>query len=291
MKKQTLALLSVATLLVSCGGAKPLSVEELEQVVLATNETVSSDAWVAPDALSISLTAHYEELYENIDGMDDFVSTEVTKMEYDCATGYYHIVSEVDSVVEQEMWSYPSGDKVISAVSKSGQKLYAEEACDSEAAALEKAALVSEEAKASNSSLAKGLDVLQTLKGFIEQHKVNNDEDPDNDIKNDYDVYDLKFEATGEAGSFDAKCNLDGSGLIDLGDGLVQQSTLTGVLDVSYKNGYLTKYVENATMLEVLPIDETTQMSMTIVVNQELLLSYKVTKNLPNLSEFQKVEQ
>lgn len=290
MKKQTLALLSVATLLVSCGGAKPLSVEELEQVVLATNETVSSDAWVAPEALSISLTAHYEELYENLDG-ENLVSTEATKMEYDCVTGYYHIVSEVDSVVQQEMWSYPSGNKVISAVSMSGQKAYAEEACDSEAAALEKAALVCADAKTSNGSLAKGLDVLQTLKGFIDQYKANNDEDPDNDIKNDYDVYNLKFEATGEAGSFDAKCNLDGSGLIDLGDGLVQQSTLTGVLDVSYENGYLTKYVENATMLEVLPIDETTQMSMKLVVNQELLLSYKVTKNLPNLSEFQKVEQ
>ena len=193
--------------------------------------------------------------------------------------------SDTDGVVEKQ-WNYASGNKVVTAIEKSGKKLYTETTYESEAAALESAVDVTEQSKANNGELAKGESCLQTLKGFIDQHKVNSDEDPSNDEKNDYEVYDLTFEATGEAGAFDAKCTLVGSGEIDLGDGLIQQSSLSGKLDISYRNGYLTKYVEEATMLEVLPIDETTQMSMKLVVNQELLLSYDFSPILPNLAEF-----
>ena len=198
-------------------------------------------------------------------------------------------MSDSDGVYES--YSYASGTNYYLVENNYGVKTYYEVPCASseEASAFAVSMLGQINAADTFISLAKGLDSLQSVVGFVEQYTVNNDEDPTNDINNDYQNYNISFDIANLDGStFDATIGLDASNVLDE-DGMVQESSISGNLHVAFENGYLTHSLDEATMIEKITMGED-YMSMTITSRQETSISYSFEATYPDLSDYTKGE-
>ena len=230
-------------------------------------------------------------LYENVPGEEDFVYTLAMDQAYNLATGYmYQAMTDEYGTFAQ--YSYASGTKYILAINEYENKYYYEVECgDEETAVLFAITMITEMEFAEGLyDYAKGLAALQSVTGFIEQYNANHDDDPSNDVTNDYDTYELTINATSDADlSFDSEITLDAKAVIDLGDGMVQNSSMVGTLTTNFENGYLTSSVDEATMIEEMDAYGEI-MKMEIYSKQATNISYSFEEITPDLSEYTLLE-
>ena len=226
-------------------------------------------------------------LYENVPGEEDFVYTLAMDQAYNLATGYmYQAMTDEYGTFAQ--YSYASGTKYILAINEYENKYYYEVECgDEETAVLFAITMITEMEFAEGLyDYAKGLAALQSVTGFIEQYNANHDDDPSNDVTNDYDTYELTINATSDADlSFDSEITLDAKAVIDSGDGMIQNSSMVGTLIANFDNGYLTSSVDEATMIEEMDAYGEI-MKMTIYSKQATNIAYTFDEITPDLSEY-----
>lgn len=250
----------------------------------------SSDRFVAPTAMHVVQNDSFSETYENFPEGENYVYEGTLEQAINLETGYLlQKMSDSDGVYES--YSYASGTNYYLVENNYGVKTYYEVPCESseEASAFAVAMLGQINAADTFISLAKGLDSLQSVVGFVEQYTVNNDEDPTNDINNDYQNYNISFDIANLDGStFDATIGLDASNVLEE-DGMVQESSINGNLHVAFENGYLTHSLDEATMIEKITMGED-YMSMTITSRQETSISYSFEATYPDLSDYTKGE-
>lgn len=250
----------------------------------------SSDRFVAPTAMYVVKKDSYSEIYEYVPDSENFVYEGTLEQAFDLEKGYLlQKMSDSDGVYES--YSYASGSSYYLGENNYGIKTYYEVPCASSEEATALAIAMLEEINVASSLVpnAKGLDSLQSVVGFVEQYTVNNDEDPTNDINNDYQNYNITFDiANLDDTSFDATIGLDASSVLEE-DGMVQESSIKGNLHVAFENGYLTHSLDEATMIEKISMGED-YMSMTLSSRQETSISYSFEATYPDLSDYTKGE-
>lgn len=250
----------------------------------------SSDRFVAPTAMYVVKKDSFSEIYENVPESENFVYDGTLEQAFDLEKGYLlQKMSDSDGVYES--YSYASGSSYYLVENNYGIKTYYEVPCASSEEATALAIAMLEEINVASSLVpnAKGLDSLQSVVGFVEQYTVNNDEDPTNDINNDYQNYNITFDIANLDGStFDATIGLDASSVLEE-DGMVQESSIKGNLHVAFENGYLTHSLDEATMIEKISMGED-YMSMTLSSRHETSISYSFEATYPDLSDYTKGE-
>ena len=264
-----------------------IDADELNDIASSLYELNSSEDFVGPNAMWVKTIDDMSLLYENVPGEEDFIYTLYMDQAYNLETGYmYQAMSDEYGTFAQ--YSYASGTKYILAINEYENKYYYEVDCGDEATATLFAISMIQEMEFAEGlyDFSKGLAALQSVTGFISQYQANNDDDPDNDITMDYDSYDLTINATSDADlSFDSEIILDAKAVIDLGDGMVQNSSMEGTLVANFSNGYLTRSLDEATMIEEIDMYGEV-MKMTIYSKQETVIDYTFDEITPDLSEY-----
>ena len=268
-----------------------ITADELADIAEGIYELNSSDDFVGPNAMWVNTIDDMSMIYENVPGEEDFIYTLVMDQAYNLDTGYmYQAMTDEYGTFAQ--YSYASGTKYILAINEYENKYYYEVECgDEETAVLFAVTMITDMEFATGLyDFAKGLAALQSVTGFVEQYNANHDDDPSNDVTNDYDTYELTINATSDADlSFDSEITLDAKAVIDLGDGMVQNSSMVGTLTANFDNGYLTSSVDEATMIEEMDAYGEI-MKMTIYSKQATNIAYTFDEITPDLSEYTLLE-
>ena len=264
-----------------------IDADELGEIAASIYELNSSDDFVGPNAMWVSTIDDMSILYENVPGEEDFIYTLYMDQAYNLDTGYmYQAMTDEYGTFAQ--YSYASGTKYILAVNEYETKYYYEVECGDEATATLFAVSMIQEMEFAEGlyDFSKGIAALQSVTGFIDQYNANHDDDPENDINMDYDVYDLTINATSDAAlSFDSEITLHASAEMDAGDGMIQNSSMDGILIANFSNGYLTKSLDEATMVEEMDAYGEI-MKMTIYSKQATNIAYTFDEITPDLSEY-----
>ena len=268
-----------------------ITADELADIAEGIYELNSSDDFVGPNAMWVNTIDDMSMIYENVPGEEDFIYTLVMDQAYNLDTGYmYQAMTDEYGTFAQ--YSYASGTKYILAINEYENKYYYEVECgDEETAVLFAVTMITDMEFAEGLyDFAKGLAALQSVAGFVEQYNANHDDDPSNDVTNDYDTYELTITASSDADlSFDSVITLDAKANIDLGDGMIQNSSMVGTLTANFDNGYLTSSVDEATMIEEMDAYGEI-MKMTLYSKQATNISYSFEEITPDLSEYTKLE-
>ena len=268
-----------------------ITADELAEIATSVYELNSSEDFVGPNAMWVNTIDDMSLLYENVPGEEDFIYTLVMDQAYNLDTGYmYQAMTDEYGTFAQ--YSYASGTKYILAINEYETKYYYEVECGDEATAVAFAVTMITDMEFAEGlyDFAKGLAALQSVTGFVEQYNANNDDDPDNNITNDYDTYELTINATSDADlSFDSEITLDAKAVIDSGDGMIQNSSMVGTLTANFDNGYLTSSVDEATMIEEMDVYGEI-MKMTLYSKQATNIAYTFDEITPDLSEYTLLE-
>ena len=268
-----------------------ITADELVEIATSVYELNSSEDFVGPNAMWVNTIDDMSMIYENVPGEEDFIYTLVMDQAYNLDTGYmYQAMTDEYGTFAQ--YSYASGTKYILAINEYETKYYYEVECGDEATAVMFAITMITDMEFAEGlyDFAKGLAALQSVAGFVEQYNANHDDDPSNDVTNDYDTYELTINATSDAAlSFDSEITLDAKANIDLGDGMIQNSSMVGTLTANFDNGYLTSSVDEATMIEEMDAYGEI-MKMTIYSKQATNIAYTFDEITPDLSEYTLLE-
>lgn len=269
-----------------------ITASDLKDLASEMEKINKSDRFEAPSKAWLTHVEDMSIINVNVPESEDYNAIITMESAYDLETGYYYtsMIYE-DRLLEMSMsskiYGYALDTKYILASDEDGIKMYYEVECETNEAAVEFAkTMVGEMGVIEDVAVeAKGIASLQSLVGFIEQYEANNDDDPSNDVTNDYDSYVVGITANSEnENSFDARVTLDAAGKIE-DEGMVQDSSINGVLEVEYVDGYLTHSLDEATMVESIDMFGEV-MSMTIYSKVESTIAYSFDASFPDLSEF-----
>ena len=89
--------------------------------------------------------------------------------------------------------------------------------------------------------------------------------------------------------SFDTEITLDASSTETDEDGILYESSVNGVLQVTFENGYLTHSLDEASMLEKMSLGDEF-MSLEISTKVETSISYSFEDLTIDLTDWQKLE-
>ena len=246
-----------------------ITASDLKDLASEMEEINKSDRFEAPSKAWLTHVEDMSYINVNVPESEDYNAIMTMESAYDLETGYFYtsMVYEdrlLEMTMTSKVYGYALDTKYILASDEDGTKIYYEVECETNDAAV---------------------DFAKTMVGFVEQYEANNDEDPSNDVTNDYDSYVIGIEANSEnENSFDARVTLDASAKIE-DEGMVQDSSINGVLEVEYVDGYLTHSLDEATMVESMDMAGEV-MSMTIYSKVESTIAYSYDATYPDLSEF-----
>lgn len=269
-----------------------ITASDLKDLASEMEEINKSDRFEAPSKAWLTHVEDMSYINVNVPESEDYNAVITMESAYDLETGYYYtsMVYEdrlLEMTMTSKVYGYALDTKYILASDEDGTKMYYEVECETNDAAVEFAKTMVEQMGVVEEVAVevKGIASLQSLVGFVEQYEVNNDEDPSNDVTNDYDSYVIGITANSEnENSFDATVTLDASAKIE-DEGMVQDSSIKGVLEVEYVDGYLTHSLDEATMVESMDMAGEV-MSMTIYSKVESTIAYSYDATYPDLSEF-----
>ncbi len=302
MKKTFLTLLSGACLLCSCGG-NGINAEKLGRYADDLYITNNGSSFAVPDAMSISSDASIKITYEGSDeaeasadsdeGIENTTSTSVSVIEYNFATGYFHILSEIKTNGETEkveIYNYANGKDMYTVGTMSGKNRYAVTSYDSEAAATENAIkyLTSQDLKNRESEpyyYSAGCDVLDLIIEFVGVITGS-----DTEATEGYDKYETTLV------SANAKNETTFSG--EFKTTATESSEMAGVktttdynetMKFSFENGLLTSLSEDYTIVVSAKEGETVVESLTQEIKSNTTIKYSFIEIYPDLKDFEKV--
>lgn len=293
MKKFKYAFLLIPVLALSACGQTAITKEELKTVATTIQTNNSSEQWVAPTKMEVTQTS----VFSYKDGVDDMTETITGVNGFDLETGYfYYQMSATDGTNTESMalYSFVDGNDCYAAIDDGEEKIYVKKTLSSHEAAIAAAInnlnteLFMDFITALQSNV-NGLNELEAVLGYINQLEVNNDSDPSNDITNGYTNYNLTFTASSSnETSFNAKFELNASANEEV-EGVTYSGSLSGVMEVTFVNGLLTHYLDNATINETMTYDGVST-SMEVVSNATIDINYNPTQIKPDLTGYTEMQ-
>lgn len=248
----------------------------------------SGEAFVGPQKVWNTYTEYMD--YEAT-GEESFAMEVISHNAYDSTTGYVYSGAIMDGELYMETYSYAKDSTYYLAMNEMGDKYYVSVPCTSneEAQALAVAMLPDLGIVDIVAPDIKGIASLQAVANFMDQFIANNDDDPSNNVTNDYDVYDLTIESTIiDEDSYDATINLNANAHME-DDTMLYDSSIEGVLKSTFENSYMVYALDQATVSETY-IEGDVEMTMIAHTKVESLNKYEFDAIYPNLDEYSYME-
>lgn len=275
MKLNKLALLLPVFALAACGaGAKTLTLEETATLATALHTANSAEDVVLPTAITLEQTDNFAM---SEDGVEIYAAENYTKLIADTETGYFYITgTEYGESFTQSLWQ--EGSKVYLAQAFGEAKEYMAIDAGTEAAALQvMLSVFAETGYAGAIESATGIAELEAIINWCETITALTDEDPENDAEHNmgYTDYNVTWKATSKNDtSVKLEVELHGAGEDEYSKG-----TVDGVQAIEFTNGYLTYFLDSATIADTYfgLGEDGADSTSSITSHQEVKISYTAT--------------
>lgn len=302
MKKSILTLLSGACLLCSCG-AGTINAEKLGSYVDDLYITNHSSSFEVPDAMSIYSEVSLEYTYEGNDDsetaeeINNTTSTSLSVVEYNFTTGYFHVLSNVETNGEKqivEIYSYADGKDLYTVGTMSGMNRYSVATYASEDIALQNAIdyLNSQGVKDKDEEneayyYSAGCDVLDIISNYVE---IINGSD-DSDLTEGYDKFEVKLVSANEKNenTFSGEFKTIASESAEL-EGIATSTSYDETIKFSFEDGLLTSLIQSYLIVISSKTGEAAAESLTENIASTTTIKYSFTETYPDLTKYEKVD-